>query len=83
MLPALMPRRRGPVTNSWSDIHAHNRKTEALAERLELRIHAIAIVLTAIVLSMRLVAGRADLTSDDASAAAPAAEPPPVVPPVP
>jgi hypothetical protein len=71
------------VTNSWSDIHAHNRKTEALAERLELRIHAIAIVLTAIVLCMRLIAGRADLTSEDASPPAPAGEQAPIVPPVP
>jgi hypothetical protein len=43
---------------------AHNRRTEALAERWELRIHALLWVLTAIVLTMRLIAGRQDLTSD-------------------
>jgi hypothetical protein len=46
------------------DIDARNREMEALAERWELRIHAIALTLTAIVLAMRLVAGRQDLTSD-------------------
>lgn len=52
------------MNNPWSEIAVHNRKTEALAERLELRLHAIAWILTAIVLAMRLVAGRQDLTSD-------------------
>jgi hypothetical protein len=46
------------------DIDARNREMEALAERWELRIHAIALALTAVVLAMRLVAGRQDLTSD-------------------
>ncbi|HWO10813.1 MAG TPA: hypothetical protein VNN80_15070 [Polyangiaceae bacterium] len=63
----------------WSEIHAHNRATEAMAERLELRIHAIAWLITATVLAMRLVAGRQDLTSDatgwdDPSPNEPAAE---------
>jgi hypothetical protein len=49
----------------WSEIETHNRATDALAERLELRIHTIAWVITAIVLAMRLVAGRQDLTSTD------------------
>lgn len=53
------------MSNPWSDIETHNRHTEALAERLELRIHAAAWLLTAIVLAMRLVAGRQDLTSDE------------------
>jgi hypothetical protein len=46
------------------DIDAQNRQMEELAERWELRIHAIALTLTAVVLAMRLVAGRQDLTSD-------------------
>jgi hypothetical protein len=46
------------------DIDAQNREMEQLAERWELRIHAIALTLTAVVLGMRLVAGRQDLTSD-------------------
>jgi hypothetical protein len=46
------------------DIDAQNREMEQLAERWELRIHAIALTLTAVVLAMRLVAGRQDLTSD-------------------
>jgi hypothetical protein len=46
------------------DIDAQNREVEQLAERWELRIHAIALTLTAVVLAMRLVAGRQDLTSD-------------------
>jgi len=50
--------------NPWSESAAHNRYTEALAERWEVRIHAILWVLTAIVLTMRLIAGRQDLTSD-------------------
>lgn len=37
---------------------------DALAERWELRIHAIALTLTAVVLAMRLVAGRQDLIAD-------------------
>ena len=49
----------------WSEIETHIRATDAMAERLELRIHAIAWVITAIVLAMRLVAGRQDLTSTD------------------
>lgn len=52
------------MTSRKKDIEARNRETEALAERWELRIHAIAWCLTAIVLAMRLVAGRDDLTSD-------------------
>jgi hypothetical protein len=47
------------------DIDAQNREMEQLAERWELRIHAIALTLTAVVLAMRLVAGRQDLTSDE------------------
>lgn len=47
----------------WSNIE-RNRQTDALAERLELRFHAIAIVVTATVLAMRLIAGTQDLTSD-------------------
>jgi hypothetical protein len=46
------------------EIDAENRQVEELAERWELRIHAIALTLTAVVLAMRLVAGRQDLTSD-------------------
>lgn len=53
------------MSNPWTEIAAHNRHTEALAERWELRIHALLWVLTAIVLTMRLVAGRQDLTSDE------------------
>lgn len=55
------------MSNPWSEIAAHNRHTEALAERWELRIHALLWVLTAVVLIMRLVAGRQDLTTDEAS----------------
>lgn len=59
------------------DIEARNREMEQLAERWELRIHAIALTLTAVVLAMRLVAGRQDLTSDgwdDTSREPPAGE---------
>ena len=55
--------REPPMTLRWSYIE-RNRETELFAERLSRRIHAIALVLTAIVLAMRLVAGREDLTSD-------------------
>jgi hypothetical protein len=68
------------MSNPWSDIEVYNRRTEALAERLELRIHALAWVLTAIVLAMRLIAGRQDLISDESwdapSVELPAAETP-------
>lgn len=50
----------------WSNIE-RNRQTDALAKRLELRIHAIAIVVTATVLAMRLIAGTEDLTSESSS----------------
>lgn len=53
------------MSNPWSESEIHNRQTEALAERLELKIHALAWVLTAVVLAMRLIAGRQDLTSDE------------------
>ena len=49
------------MRRTWSDIEARNRETDALGERLELTIHAIALVLTAVVLAMRLVAGTQDL----------------------
>ena len=52
-----------PMTLRWSYIE-RNRETEILAERLSRKIHAAALVLTAIVLVMRLVTGRQDLTSD-------------------
>jgi len=48
-----------------NDIDTRNREMEQLAERWELRIHAIALTLTAVVLAMRLVAGRQDLTPHD------------------
>jgi hypothetical protein len=64
------------MSNPWSEIAAHNRHTEALAERWELRIHALLWVLTAVVLIMRLVAGRQDLTSDGGSWHDPSAEEP-------
>jgi hypothetical protein len=51
----------------WSNIAARERETEAFAERLELRIHGIALTVTAIVLAMRLVAGTRDLTADMSS----------------
>ena len=57
------------------DIDNRNREMDALAERWELRIHAIALTLTAIVLAMRLVAGREDLTSDGADWPEPSGEP--------
>ena len=63
------------MSNPWSEIAAHNRHTEALAERWELRIHALLWVLTAVVLIMRLVAGRQDLTSDETSWQGPSDEP--------
>lgn len=50
----------------WSNIE-RNRQIDALARRWELRIHAIAIVVTATVLAMRLIAGTQDLTSDATS----------------
>jgi hypothetical protein len=58
------------MRNFWSDIEIRNRETEAMAQHLADRIHVIAFVLTLIVLGMRLVAGRQDLTS-----AAPSATP--------
>lgn len=51
----------------WSNIAAQERETEAFAERLELRIHGVALMVTAIVLAMRLVAGTRDLTTDMSS----------------
>ena len=69
--------------NRQKDIDAQNREMDALAERWELRIHAIALTITAVVLGMRLIAGRQDLTSDgscwteptsEASVAAPPAD---------
>jgi hypothetical protein len=50
-----------------SDIEKQNRETAALAERLAGRIHLIAFVLTAIVLAMRLIAGKQDLMTDSSS----------------
>lgn len=50
----------------WSNIE-RNRQIDAMARRWELRIHAIAIVVTATVLAMRLIAGTQDLTSDASS----------------
>lgn len=50
----------------WSNIE-RNRQIDALARRWEFRIHAIAIVVTATVLAMRLIAGTQDLTSDATS----------------
>jgi hypothetical protein len=51
------------MRNFWSDTEIHNRETEAMAQHLAERIHIIAFVLTVIVLGMRLIAGRQDLTS--------------------
>jgi hypothetical protein len=67
------------MTHRWRGIEARNRATEALADRWEIRIHTIALVLTALVLAMRLVAGRQDLTPtepsvDDTSVGVPGAE---------
>jgi hypothetical protein len=71
----------------WSNIET-NRQTDALAKKLELRIHAIAIVVTATVLAMRLIAGTQDLTSesstwqeemnDESAAWLPSSAPPPL-----
>lgn len=58
----------------WFEIQKRNRDIDAMAERLELRIHIIALVLTAIVLAMRLVTGTTDLTGDAADAEGLAAE---------
>jgi hypothetical protein len=63
------------------EIETINRETEALAERLTFRIHAIALVLTAIVLTMRLIAGREQITPstttwDDPNAETPAVDAP-------
>jgi hypothetical protein len=70
------------MTRRRSDIEAENHETEGLAELLEFRLHAIALVLTGIVLAMRLVAGRQDLTPtaeswQNASVDEPGAEAPP------
>lgn len=66
----------GAMRRGWREIHAHNRETEALAERLERRIHVIALVITATVLTMRLLTGRTDLVSSESyeTAADPAAD---------
>jgi hypothetical protein len=56
------------MRNIWSDIAAHEREVEAFAERLELRIHAVALIVTALVLGMRLWAGAGDLVGDTSSA---------------
>lgn len=53
------------MRQSWREIQARQRETEALAERLELRIHTFVLITTAIVLGMRLVAGARDLTLSD------------------
>lgn len=55
------------MRSSWMEIHAHNRELKACAERWELRIHIVALVITAIVLGMRLVAGTQDLTMSEPS----------------
>jgi len=52
------------MRNIWSDIAARERKIEAFAEHLELRLHTVAMVVTVIVLAMRLVAGTRDLATD-------------------
>jgi hypothetical protein len=56
------------MRRTWSDSEARTGELDALCERLELRIHAIAMLVTAIVLAMRLVAGTQDITSEPASA---------------
>jgi len=64
--------RRGPsagagvnthMRNFWSDVAIRNRETDAMAQHLADRMHVFALVLTMIVLGMRLIAGRQDLTS--------------------
>jgi hypothetical protein len=66
------------MRNFWSDTEIRNRETEAMAQHLADRIHVFAFVLTLIVLGMRLIAGRQDLTPDapgaDAPGPAPAAD---------
>jgi hypothetical protein len=55
------------MRRGWNEIDARNRDHEAFAERLEGRLHALAIVLATIVLGMRLVAGTRDLTNVESS----------------
>jgi hypothetical protein len=52
------------MRNIRSDIAAHELEVEAFAERLELRLHAVAMIVTAIVLGMRLSTGTRDLATD-------------------
>ena len=51
------------MRNFWSDIEIRNREIDAMARHLAERVHVVAFVLTVIVLGMRLIAGRQDLTS--------------------
>ena len=66
------------MRNFWSDVAIRNRETDAMAQHLADRMHVFALVLTVIVLGMRLIAGRQDLTSGaidgETTGAAPAAE---------
>jgi hypothetical protein len=49
------------MRRGWSEHSARSRDDDAFAERLEGRLHALAIVLATIVLGMRLIAGTGDL----------------------
>jgi hypothetical protein len=66
------------MRRGWNDIDARSRENDAWAERLENRLHTVALVLTTIVLAMRLVAGTRDLADgsdfEHESADAPATE---------
>lgn len=51
------------MRNFWSDVEIRNREIDAMGRHLAERMHVVAFVLTVIVLGMRLIAGRQDLTS--------------------
>jgi hypothetical protein len=69
---------RTQMRRGWNDIEARSHENDAWAERLENRLHTIALVITTIVLAMRLVAGTRDLADgsdfEDQPAEMPAAE---------
>ena len=72
-------RRAAPrMVNFWSNIEIRNRETASVAQHLARRMHVVAVVLAVIVLGMRLIAGRQDLTSGtidgDGTEVAPATE---------
>lgn len=55
------------MQRAWGNIPERDDEAEALAQRLEIKLHAVAMILTAIVLAMRLVAGHRDLVISESA----------------